>query len=86
MLLLGSWYSDGKGVPQDMLESYKWLRRAAKTAIEQGVDVEYNKAMLVAFDAHICRLSGGPDVSAANRAAVKKVKAALEEDPENVDL
>ena len=44
--------------------------------------MEYNKAMLVAFDAHICRLSGGPDVSAANRAAVKKVKAALEEDPE----
>merc|ERR1719174_547542 len=77
------WAAEGKGVPQDKLESYKWARRAAKTEIEQGVDVEENKAMMVAFDAHICRLSGGPDVSSANRAAVKKVKAALEEDPEN---
>jgi len=83
MALLAQWYFEGKGVPQDKLESYKWARRAAKTEIEQGVDVEENKAMMVAFDAHICRLSGGPDVSSANRAAVKKVKAALEEDPEN---
>merc|ERR1719182_610464 len=62
------------------------MRRAAKTEIEQGVDVEENKAMMVAFDAHICRLSNSPDASSANRAAVKKVKAALEEDPENEGL
>ena len=48
--------------------------------------MEANKALLAACDARICQLSGGPDVSAANRAAVKKVKAALEEDPENEGL
>jgi len=83
MGLLGEWYMKGKGVPKNKLEGYKWARRAAKTEIEQDVDVEENKAMLATCDAHICQLSGGPDVSAANRAAVKKVKAALEEDPEN---
>ena len=84
--MLGRWYFEGKGVPQDKLEGCKWARRVSKTCIERGVNVELNKAMLVAFDAHICRLSGGPDVSSANRAAVKKVKAALEENPENEDL
>ena len=84
--MFGRWYMEGKGVPQDELEGYKWMRRASETLIEQGVDVEENKAMMVAFDAHICQLSGGPDVSAANRAAVKKVKAALEKDPENEGL
>ena len=77
---------DGKGVPQDKLEAYKWVRRAEETEIEQGVDVEANTARLAACDAHICRLSGGPDVSSANRAAVKKVKAALEKNPENEGL
>ena len=86
MGLLGSWYIRGEGVPQDKLEGYKWAHRAGKTFIEQGVNVEENKAMLGSFDAHICRLSNGPDASSANRAAVKKVKAALEEDPENESL
>ena len=86
MGLLGEWVLEGKGVPQDELEGYKWVRRACEMKIEQGVNVGYNKAWLAASDAHIYRLSGGPDVSSVNRAAVKKVKAALEEDPENVDL
>jgi hypothetical protein len=83
---LGSWYIDGKGVPQDKLKGFKWRRRSYETAIERGFNVEANKARVAVIDAHICQLSGGPDVSAANRAAVKKVKAALEEDPENEGL
>ena len=34
MRLLGLWYGEGKGVPQDKLEGYKWAHRAAKTFIE----------------------------------------------------
>ena len=86
MALLCIWYLEGKGVPQDELEGYKWARRACETAIERGINVEHNKAMLAACDAHICRLSGGPDVSSVNRTAVKKAKARLEEDPENKGL
>ena len=86
MKLLGEWYDEGKGVPQDQIESCKWSRRACETAIERGVEVEANTASLAACDAHICRLSGGPDVSSVNRTAVKKAKARLEEDPENKGL
>merc|ERR1719504_305982 len=64
----------------------KWSRRTYEMFIERGINMEFNKARLAVLEAHICRLSGGPDVSAANRAAVKKVKAALEEDPENEEL
>ena len=42
--------------------------------------------MLATCDAHICRLSGGPDVSSVNRTAVKKAKALLEEDPKKEGL
>ena len=42
--------------------------------------------MLATCDAHICRLSGGPDVSSVNRTAVKKAKARLEEDPDHEGL
>ena len=45
-----------------------------------------SKAMLATCDAHICRLSGGPDVSSVNRTAVKKVKATLKEDPDHENL
>ena len=45
-----------------------------------------SKAVLATCDAHICRLSGGPDVSSVNRTAVKKVKARLEEDPDHEGL
>ena len=85
-MLLGKWYSEGKGVPQDTLEGYKWMRRACETSSEQGFKVEANKARVAVIDANICRLSNSPDASSANRAAVKKVKAALEEDPENEAL
>ena len=71
---------------QDDLEGYKWWRRANETSIELGVNVEHSKARVATCDAHICRVSGGPDVSSVNRTAVKKVKAALEEDPENESL
>ena len=54
--------------------------------IEQGFNVEENKARVAVLVANICRLSNCPDASSTNRAAVKKVKAALEEDPENVVL
>ena len=40
MGLLGSWYIEGKGVPQDELEGYKWARRAYETKIERGINVE----------------------------------------------
>ena len=83
---LGSWYMDGEGMPKNEPEGYKWFRRAYETAIEQGINVAHNKAKLAAFDAIICRLSNTPDASSANRAAVKKVKAALEEDPEDESL
>merc|ERR1719174_3683255 len=59
MGLLGNWYFEGKGVPQDELVGFKWTRRAAKTEIEQDVDVEANKAMLVEIDAQISQLTGG---------------------------
>ena len=42
--------------------------------------------MVAVIDAIICRLSNSPDASSANRAAAKKVKAALEEDPEDESL
>ena len=49
--------------------------------------MEHNsKAMLATCDAHICRLSGGPDVSSVNRTAVKKVKATLKDDPDHENL
>ena len=83
---LGTWYMEGKGVPQDELEGHKWARRSFETDIERGINVELNTALLATCDAHICRLSGGPDVSSVNRTAVKKVKALLEEDPENESL
>merc|ERR1719313_1731454 len=86
MWLLGMWYSEGKGVPQNELERYKWMRRAYEKSSEQGFKVEANKARVAVIDANICRLSNSPDASSANRAAVKKVKAALEEDPENESL
>ena len=86
MVVLGSWYFADKGVPLDKIEGFKWFRRANETAIERGVDVEANKARVAVIDAIICRLGNSPDASSANRAAVKKVKAALEEDPENEGL
>ena len=86
MNVLGRWYFEGKGVPQDTLEGYKWMRRACETSSEQGFKVEANKARVAVIDANICRLSNSPDASSANRAAVKKVKAALEEDPEDESL
>lgn len=69
----GEWYNEGKGVPQDALKAFKWFRRACETAVEQGMKVEVSKAILAACDAQICRLSGGPDVSSVNLAAVKKL-------------
>ena len=86
MVALGRWYKQGKGVPQDELEGCKWMRRNYETTIELGVDVEASKARVAAVDARICQLSGGPDMSSASRAAVKQLKAALEEDPENEGL
>merc|ERR1719174_3421692 len=86
MHILGRWYMDGKGVPQDKFEGYKWMRRAHEASSEQGFKVEANKARVAVIDANICRLSNSPDASSANRAAVKKVKAALEEDPEDESL
>ena len=59
MFLLGSWYMDGKGVPQDELEGCKWARRSYETYIERGINVEHNKAMLVKTDASISLLTGG---------------------------
>ena len=73
-------------MPQDELEGCKWARRSCETNIERDINVELNKASLAACDAHICRLSGGPDVSSVNRTAVKKAKARLEEDPDQEGL
>merc|ERR1719201_2975504 len=57
--LLGSWYRQGKGVPQDELEGCKWRRRSYEACIEQGINVEHNKAMLVKANAKISLLTGG---------------------------
>jgi hypothetical protein len=87
MAVLGDWYILGKGVSQDCeLEGYKWIRRASEIFIELGIDVDANKAKVAVLDALICKLRGGPDVSSTNRAAVKKVKAALEENPEDESI
>ena len=59
MGLLGDWYSEGRGVPRDELESQKWLRRCYETCIERGVNVEASKAMLVKANATISLLTGG---------------------------
>ena len=83
---LADWYDNGKGVPHDELAGLRWARRTCKLSIEQGINVGYNEALLATCDAHIRRLSDGPDVSSVNRAAVKKVKAAFEEDQENENL
>ena len=40
MWVLGSWYGEGKGVQQDMLEGAKWARRAYETLFEQGFNVD----------------------------------------------
>jgi hypothetical protein len=81
MALLGDWYIAGKGVPQDELEAHKWARRSFETDIERGINVEHiSKAMLATCDAHICRLSGGPDVSSVNRTAVKNRAEARKEE------
>ena len=68
------------------LAGLRWARRTCKLSIEQGINVGYNEALLATCDAHIRRLSDGPDVSSVNRAAVKKVKATLEEDAKDVSL
>merc|ERR1719506_3183606 len=59
MALLGGWYSQGKGVPQDELEAFKLWCRAYETNIERGIEVEHYKAMLVKADAKISLLTGG---------------------------
>ena len=59
MSLLGNWYLFGTDVPQDGLEGLKWLCRACETAIEQGVNVENNKANLVKANATISLQTGG---------------------------
>ena len=71
-------------MPQDILEGYKWAHRAAKTAIEQGVDVEENKANLVEIDALISQRTGGavpsgdddgPEAALRRRAEAGEAKA-----------
>ena len=82
--------TDAEGThDEDELERYYRLHRECETRIEQGAGVAINnEARMAACDAHICRLSGGADVSSRNRAAVKALKAALaeKENPEGEDL
>ena len=80
-------FSQGTGTTLALeLAGLRWARRTCKLSIEQGINVGYNEALLATCDAHIRRLSDGPDVSSVNRAAVKKVKATLEEDAKDVSL